>query len=173
MSAQLDGYLEDSETSRLQYHLASCSACRKEMQRMKALDQLFRPAPIEEAPSHLYFRVMSRIERQKQVRRAVIGGLALSAGAATLALLVLVPFALGLLGNVGVARALLTGGLDTVTQLLALFDALSRTFLVLLNQFAVPLTALGIGCLLITMMLNGLWIALVRKLTVARQQKTR
>lgn len=172
MSARLDGYLDDRGASRLQDHLASCSACRKEWQRMQALDKLFRSAPMREAPSGLHVSVTSRIERRKQVQRAVIGGLVLSAGTATLALLVFVPFALGLWSNAGIAPTLLTGGLDTFTQLLTLFDALSRTLFVLLDQFTVPLTVLGAGGLLVTMMLNGLWIALVRKLTVARWQKT-
>lgn len=168
ISARLDSCLDPSERLRLEHHLASCTACRVEWERMEALDQLFRSAAMEEAPSRLHIRVTSRIQRREQARRAVIGGFTLMAGAATLALLLVLPLALGLLGNLGIGPALIRGGLETFTQLLALFDALSRTFFVLLDQFALPLAILSAGCLLIAAVLNGIWIVLVRKLYGAR-----
>jgi hypothetical protein len=111
---------------------------------------------------------MSRIERREQARRAIFGGVALVIGAATLALLVLMPFALGLLDNLGIGPALVAGGLETITQLLVLFEVLSRTLLILLNQFAVPLAILGAVSLLMALMLNGLWLVTIRKLRVVR-----
>jgi len=168
MSARLDGHLDQKETSRLREHMASCGPCRVEWQKMEALDQLFRSVPMWDAPPYLHIQVTSRIERQERARRAIIGGMALAIGVATLGLLVLVPFALGLLDNLGVGPALVVGGLETITQLVLLFDVLSRTLLILLDQFAVPLALFGAVSLLMALMLNGLWIVTIRKLRVVR-----
>jgi hypothetical protein len=111
---------------------------------------------------------MARIHRREQARRAIVGGLTLALGATVVALLTLVPIALGLLGNLGVAPALLIGGVETVTQLLTLVDGLGRVLLVLLDQFAVPLAVLASGSLLLAAALNGLWIGTMRKLRAAR-----
>lgn len=168
MSTRLDGHLDRTEMSRLRDHMASCAACQAEWQKMEALNQLFRSAPVWDAPPQLHMRVMSRIERRERARRAIVGGMALAMGAAILALLVLVPFALGLLDNLGIGPALFAGGLETVTQLVVLFEVLSRTLLILLDQFAVPLAVLGAISLLMALMLNGLWIVTIRKLRVVR-----
>lgn len=168
MSTRLDGHINRTEMSCLRDHMASCSACQIEWQKMEALDRLFRSAPMWDAPPHLHVRVTSRIERREQARRAVVGGIALVIGVTTLALLVLVPFALGLLDNLGIGPALVTGGLETITQLLVLFDALSRTLAILLDQFAVPLALLGVGSFLMALTLNGLWVVMIRKLRVVR-----
>jgi hypothetical protein len=94
--------------------------------------------------------------------------LALALGATAVALLVFVPVALEVLKNVGIAPALLVGGMETVTQLLVLLNALSRTLFVLLDQFAGPLAILSLGSLLTALALNGLWILTMRRLRVAR-----
>jgi len=168
MSARLDGQIDQTEMACLRDHMASCGPCRIEWQKMETLDRLFRSAPMREAPPYLHIRVTSRIERRERARRAIVGGTALVIGAAALALLVLVPFALGLLDNLGIGPALVTGGLETITQLLVLFDALSRTLVILLDQFAVPLAILGAGSLLVALTLNGLWVIMIRKLRVVR-----
>jgi hypothetical protein len=93
--------------------------------------------------------------------------LTLALGTATLTLLLLAPFALGLLNNLGIAPALLVGGVGTLTQLLVLVDAAGPLLFVLLDRFAQPLAALSLGSLLVALALNGLWIRTVRKLSVA------
>jgi hypothetical protein len=110
---------------------------------------------------------VARIDRREQARRTIFGGLTLVLGTATLALLLLAPFALGLLNNLGIAPALLVGGRETVTQLLVLVDALGRMLFVLLDQFAMPLAAFSLGSLLVALALNGLWIRTVRRLSIA------
>ena len=167
MSARLDGYLDRTEVAHLEDHLAVCSACRVEWQKMQVLDRLFRSVPMSQAPLGLRAQVIARIDRREQARRAIVGGLTLVLGTTTLALLLLAPFALGLLNNLGIAPALLVGGVETVTQLLVLVDALGRLLFVLLDQFALPLTVLSLGSLLVALALNGLWIRTVRKLGVA------
>jgi anti-sigma factor RsiW len=167
MSARLDGTLDRADVAHLEEHLATCSACRVEWQRMQALDGLFRSVPMRQAPLGLRAQVMTRIDRREQARRAIIGGLALALGTTTLAVLMLTPFALGLLNNLGVAPALLVGGAQTVAQLLVLVDALGRLMFALLDRFAQPLAILSLGSLLVALALNGLWIRTVRKLGVA------
>lgn len=167
MSARLDGTLDRVEVARLEDHLVTCSACRVEWQKMQALDGLFRSVPMRRAPLVLRAQVMARIDRREQARRAIVGGLTLALGTATLTLLLLAPFALGLLNNLGIAPALLVGGVGTFTQLLVLVDAAGRLLFVLLDRFAQPLAALSLSSLLVALALNGLWIRTVRKLSVA------
>jgi len=168
MAARLDGRLSHATTNELEEHLSACSMCRAEWQKMQAMDRLFKSAPMMSAPRHLHTRVMARINRRDQARRAIVGGLALALGATAVALLTLVPIALGLLENLGIAPALLIGGVETFTQLVTLADGLSRTLFILLDQFAVPLAVVGSGSLLLAIALNGLWIAAMRRLRVAR-----
>jgi predicted anti-sigma-YlaC factor YlaD len=167
MSARLDGTLDRAGVARLEDHLAMCSACQDEWQRVQALDRLFRSVPLCEPPLGLRARVMARIERREQAHRAIMGGLTLVLGTATLALLLLSPFALDLLNNLGIAPALLVGGLETATQFLVLVDALGRMVLVLVDQFALPLAVVSLGSLAVALALNGLWIRTVRRLRVA------
>jgi anti-sigma factor RsiW len=169
MSARLDGTLDRTGIARLEGHLETCSACQVDWQKVQALDQLFRSVPMRQAPLGLPARVMARIERRDQARRAIVGGLTLVLGTATLALLLLAPFALDLVNNLGVAPALLVGGLETLTQFLVLADALGRLLFVLMDQFALPLAVLSLGSLAVALALNGLWIRTVRRLSVAHR----
>ena len=167
MTARLDGHLDQAGITELGKHLAQCSPCRVEWQRMKKVDQLFRSAPTRSAPFHLHAQIMARIQRREQARRAIFGGLALALGTTAVVLLTLAPVALGLLENFGIAPTLLIGGMGTAAQLLNLVDALSRTMFVLLDQFKVPLAILSLGSLAIALALNGLWIVTVRRLRIA------
>jgi predicted anti-sigma-YlaC factor YlaD len=169
MAARLDGRLDDTQIADLEEHMAMCRACRADWQRMSAVDQLFRSASSVAAPPDLHIQVTARVSRREEARRAVAGGLALALGAAALALLTLTPIALGLLGNVGAAPALLIGGMETITQLLLLLEAVSRMLLVLLDRFAVPLILLGLGSFTVALALNGLWIAAMRRLRVVER----
>lgn len=167
MADRLDGCLDHAEIKELEEHLVACSKCRAEWQKMYALDRLFRSVPMMSAPSHLEARVIARIGRREQARRAIVGSLVLALGATTLALLTLVSIALALLENLSVGPALLIGGVETVTQLLFLFDAVSRTVFVLLDQFARPLTVLSLGSLTMALVLDALWILTMRRLRTA------
>ncbi len=168
MAARLDGHLDQAEILELEDHLAACRTCRAEWQRMSAVDQLFKSAPSRSAPAHLHAQVMTRIHRRDQARRAIVGGLALALGATAVALLAFVPLALEVVENAGIAPALLVGGIETVTQLVVILNALSRALCVLLDQFAGPLAILSLGSLLTALALNGLWILTMRRLRIAR-----
>jgi anti-sigma factor RsiW len=166
MSARLDGYLDRSEFARLEDHLVTCGACQIEWQKMQAVDQLFRSVPVSQVPLGLCAQVMARIDRREQARRAIFGGLTLVLGTATVALLLMAPFALGLLNNLGIAPALLAGGVGTFNQLVALVHAVGRMAFALLDRFALPFAVVSLGSLLVALALNGLWIRTVRRLTV-------
>ncbi len=163
MSAQLDGLLDGTEVALLENHLAACSVCQAEWYGFQALDRLLAPAPMVRAPVRLRVQVMARLNRRGQARRAIIGGTALALGTVALALLVLAPAFGGLLGAIGLAPTLLSGGPETLIQFLALLGALGRTLLVLAGQFAVPIACLGLGSLVMALMLNGLWIGALRR----------
>lgn len=167
MMARLDGQLDHQVTAALDEHLEVCSTCRAEWQRLHALDSLLRSASAVPAPPHLHVWITTRISRREEVRRAIGGGLTLALGAASLALLMLIPVALRLVANLGIAPALLVGGLETAQQLLDLVDAATRTMLILLDQFAVPFALLSAGTLAVAVLLNAIWIAAVRRLQVA------
>ncbi len=169
MADRLDGRLNHAAITELEEHLAACSRCRVEWQKMHALDGMFRSAPMRSAPPHLHTRVMARINRREQARRAVVGGLILALGATAVALLTLTPIALGLLENLGIAPTLLIGGVETITQLLTLVDAVSRMLLILLGQLAKPLVAFALGSFTLALALNGLWIVTMRRLRLARR----
>jgi hypothetical protein len=119
------------------------------------------------APQHLHTQVVARINRREQARRAIVGVLALTLGAMAIAMLTLAPLTLGLLENLGVAPTLLIGGVETFVQLLTLLDAMTRMLFVLVDQFTVPIIALVVGSLAVTLTLNGLWIIAVRRLRAA------
>ncbi len=166
MSARLDGRLDSTEIALLEEHLAACSVCRAEWRGLQALDRVLASAQTVRAPVRLRVQIMARLSRREQARCAIIGGMALALGTVALALLVLSPIFVGLLDVMGIAPVLISGGLETVTHLLALLGALGRALLVMVETFAVPLACLGLFGLMITLALNGLWIGTVRHLRV-------
>jgi len=167
MSARLDGRLDSTEIAFLEDHLVACSACQAEWHSLQALDRVLASAPTVRAPAHLRVQVMARLSRREQARRAIIGGTALALGTVALALLAVAPVLLGLFDATGIAPALVSGGPETIVQLLALLGAVSRTLLVLANKFAVPLAFLGLCSLVTALALNGLWVGTVRRLHAA------
>lgn len=167
MSARLDGRLDSTEIALLENHLVACSACQAEWHSLQALDRMLASAPTAHAPARLRVQVMARLSRREQARRAIIGGTALALGTVALALLALAPVLLGLFDATGIAPALVSGGPETIVQLLALLGAASRTLLVLADKFAVPFAFLGLFSLVTALALNGLWVGTVRRLHAA------
>jgi len=167
MMARLDVPMDPKEDGALEQHLIDCGVCRLEWQRVRAVDNLFSSAAVRQAPSHLRPQVMRRIDRREQARRAVVGGIALVMGAATLAALILMPIGLGLFASLGAAPALLAGAGQTLAQLFVLFTGVTRVLLTLLDQFALPLGALALCSVFAALILNGLWIVTLRRLRVA------
>ena len=164
MSARLDGRLDSTEVALLEDHLIGCSACQAEWRRVQALDNLLACTPMVRAPVRLRVQVMARLSRREQARRAIIGGTALTLGTVALALLALAPALPGLLDATGIAPALVSGGPETIAQLLALLGTVSRALLVLAEKFAGPLAFLGLCSLMMALALNRLWIGAVHHL---------
>lgn len=167
MSARLDGRLDSGDIARMEEHLAACSACHVEWCRMQALDHLLASAPMVRAPAHLRRLVLARLGRRERARRAIAGGAALALGTAALALLALAPALLELLDATGVAPALVSGGPETMAQLLAFADTLGRALLVTAQGIATPLAFLSLCSLAVALALNRLWIGAVRRLQVS------
>ena len=168
MSARLDARLNGVEMALLEEHLATCNACLAQWRRMQALDGLLASAPMVRAPLRLRALVLARLERRERTRRAIIGSTTLALGTVTLALLALAPAAFNLLSATGIAPALISGGPETIVQLLALLGAIGRTLLVLAERLAVPLALLSLCGLATAAALNSLWIGAVRRLSAAR-----
>jgi anti-sigma factor RsiW len=164
----VDSQIDPEADRALERHLESCDACRLEWQKMRALDNLFRSATVRPAPPHVRARVVHRIERRGQARRAVVGGITLALGTSALAVLMIIPIVWSLFGSLGAAPALLAGAGETVAQLLILFTGVTRVLVALLDRFALPFAALALGSLFAALVLNGLWIATLRRLRVAR-----
>lgn len=164
MSARLDGRLESSEVALLEDHVSTCSACQAEWHSLQELDLLLASAPMAQAPVRVRVQVMARLARGEQARRTIIGGTALTLGTVALALLALAPTLLGLLGATGIVPALVSGGPETVVQLLAFLGTMSRTLLVLLETVAAPAVFLSLCGLAMVLVLNGVWIGAVRRL---------
>lgn len=164
MMDQLDGHLDDAARETLEQHLVSCTACRAQWRRMRALDHLFSSTPMVSAPDYLHLRVMDRIGRGQRTGQKVVGGLILALATVTVMLLTLVPMSLWFVESLGIVPTLLTGGQRTLVQLLILLEAQSRLIVVLLDQLALPLILVGLGCLLLAVALNALWLLTVRRL---------
>jgi anti-sigma factor RsiW len=164
MSVRLDGLLDSTEIALLDDHLVTCSACQDEWSRLHALDRLLSFAPMVRAPVRLRVQVMIRLNRREQARRAIIGATTLVLGTVALVLLALAPALLGLLDATSIAPALVSGGPETLTQLLALLGTLGRALMVLVEKFAIPLVFLSLYGLVVAVALNGVWVGAVRRL---------
>jgi len=167
MSARLDSRLDSTEVTLLEEHLAGCTACQAEWRRLQTLDSLLASAPMVYAPVRLRVRVMARLDRRERARRAIIGGTTLALGTVALVMLTLAPALLGLMNVTGIAPALISGGPETIVQLLALLGAVGRALLVLAEKFVVPLASLSLCSLVVALALNNLWIGAVRRLRAA------
>jgi len=168
MSERLDGRLDGAASAALDAHLGICDACRAEWRHMQALDRLLGAAPMVEPPVRMRVRVMTRLSRRDQARRALVGGTTLTLGTITLALLVAAPLLISLAGTTGIAPAVLSGGPATLAQVLTTVRAAGRALLVVLGQFAVPLAALVAGSIVAAVALNGAWIRALRHLRNTR-----
>ena len=163
MSLRLDGRLEGSDATSLEAHLSTCYTCQVEWGGLQALDSLLLAAPMVHPPVRMRVQVMARLGRRDQARRAIVGGTALALGTVALALLALAPALLGLMNATGIAPALISGGPETVAQLLFFFRTMGRTLLVLMDRLVIPLVSLGMCSLVIALALNSLWMGAARR----------
>ncbi len=166
LSMWLDDLLDNEEVTLLEEHLAGCSVCQTEWHSLQALDGLFASVPMARPPVRMRVRVMTRLSRRDQARRAIIGGMTLTLGTVALALLALAPAILSLLNATGIAPALISGGPQTVVQLTTFAGTMGRTLWILIEKFALPLASLGMCSLVAALILNSLWISAMRHLRI-------
>ncbi len=164
MSLRLDGRLSNGEIASLDEHLVGCDTCQAEWRSLHRLHCTLDAAPMIQAPVRIRVNVMARLSRQDRARRAIVGGTTLVLGTATLALLVLLPALLGLLNTTSIVPAMFSGGPETAAHILGVWETLGRTLMVLCRNAIVPLALLGLCGLMMVLVLNGLWIALVRRI---------
>lgn len=83
MSGQLDGELEPDETKRLEKHLASCTECQAEFEKMKQLvaatSKLRFAEPPDDVWDHFLEGVYNRLERKMGWLVFIIGAVVLAA----------------------------------------------------------------------------------------------
>lgn len=166
MSERLDDALDEAEASLLARHVSACETCRAEWEKLQALDQLFRAAPMVEPPVRLRVHVMARLERRHKARQTILGFTTLSLGTVTLALLLIAPLLLGLLNATGLAPALFQAGPLIIRQTLTFASAMGRACLVVLESLAIPLAVILSLGLVVAATLNGLWIGALRRMQV-------
>ena len=66
------GDLEPAETERIEQHLASCEACRAELQELREIEALIAADSVEVAPhygSSLVVNIQERLERERRQKR--------------------------------------------------------------------------------------------------------
>ncbi|HVE40419.1 MAG TPA: anti-sigma factor [Planctomycetota bacterium] len=82
----LDGELAEAERAVVEAHLASCAACRTELERSKKLEKVLRSVPAGAAPDA--DRFVASVRARSHVRRASLWPLALAAAAILVAVAV-------------------------------------------------------------------------------------
>jgi predicted anti-sigma-YlaC factor YlaD len=168
MSIRLDGRIDDADSALLDEHLAECEECQAEWQRVQAIDRLLSSAPMVQAPVRVRVQVMTRLERRDKARRALVGGTALTLGTVALAALAITPLLLGLFNVTGIAPALIHGGPKTISHLAGYGGTMGRTYLGVVGDLIIPLAVVGLCGLVSAVVLNGIWIGLMRRLRASR-----
>jgi len=163
MSQRLDGQLIDAELAVLERHMETCACCQAEWEALQALDALFAEPRMIPAPAHFKSVVMERITRRDRARRAIGGGIVLALGVAAITGILLAPLLAYSLNVRGILPVLITGGPETASQLLNYLTSLSRTALVLLEQFAAPLRLIAVVCIAAALLLNCLLFGALRR----------
>ncbi len=163
----LEQSLPLTERAALDEHLAQCADCRLEWQRLQALERLLRDAAPLRPPSGFAGRTMARLDRDRSVRRVVLGGFSFAAAGAFVALLPLLPLLVNLPGLVGGLPAFSrTLGVVAVRLLYAaasLYDSLRLSFEAVALCF-LPVAFCG---LILTLVAGLFWLGLVCQLRPA------
>lgn len=84
LGAYLDGEVSETDSSRVEEHLASCEECKKELEAEMKVRQLLQTVPEVEPPLYLRARIYATIERKPVLIRRFALGFATLAAAASL-----------------------------------------------------------------------------------------
>jgi predicted anti-sigma-YlaC factor YlaD len=163
LTMRLGGDLNEAEQLQLDDHLRGCSDCRARWRNLQLVDRLLRAAPMKLAPPDLHARVMVRVRHYQHRRgRAIIASAGLALGMVALTLLVLPTAIEGLWGPLGAFSTLVSAGPIMLDQLLSLLNTLARALIVSVGALTLPLTLLCGVVILMTLVLNGLWVRVLR-----------
>jgi anti-sigma factor RsiW len=166
MSQRLDSQLTDTEVAALEEHLSACVCCQAEWETLQALDALFAMPAVVPAPAHFKGLVMERIRRRDQAKRAITGGIVLMLGVVAVVGLLAAPLLVHTLNIQSVLPVLVAGGPETAGQLISYLASLSRTALVLVEQFAAPLCLLAAAFITAALVLNCMLFGVLRRVHV-------
>jgi hypothetical protein len=167
VSEWLDGQLDAAEYGVLEGHVAGCHRCQADLEAFQSLDRLFASAPLMPAPADLRVRTMARLNRRGEVRRAVVGGLALALSATALGLLLLAPLLINCFGFQDLWPVISRGGPQTLQRILTLLSALGRATVAMIRNLAAPLVWMTAYGLVLALLLNTLWLRILRKVQTA------
>ncbi len=162
MMAVLDG--EPVDQAALDAHLARCADCREAWERLAAAERLLRGIPRLQAPAGFVGRTLARIDRKRRIRRAMLGGLALAAVAASGLALGVGTVVWDLSDLVKTLSPLLRAGLALAPRLADLAHTLIRSLYLTADALAAWFLLLA-GCgLIATIGANWVWWLVVRRL---------
>jgi len=166
MAQVLDGGLELTEAGAMRDHLSRCEGCHAEWERLQRLERLLRGTPAACAPTGFAGRVMARLDRRRRLRRTVLGGLSLAAGAAVALFLMLAP-AFWTLPSLGGELLALSRAADVFVPLADAAITLLDSLRISAGALALPALPLTLCGLTLALVANLVWLSLVRRLRPA------
>ena len=170
MSEWLDQRLDAPDIARLEAHLAECETCQQAWQAMQSVDSLLSDAAqtMVSPPVRMRVQVMARLSRRDRARRALLGGTTLTIGGVALALVSLSPVLMYAFQLIGLAPAIITGGPETLRQLITHWSTSVQTLLIVGRNLALPLALAGLCTLVVAVVANGVWIGSLRRARAAK-----
>ena len=167
MMLALDGELGPTERVALEDHLARCPTCWLEWQRLQALEQVLRAAPLVPAPLGFTGRTLARLDRRRRVGRLALGGLALTAGMTAVVAMSVAPTLRDLPVMAGSLLTLSRAGAVLAVSLLDVARSVLDSLWLSLGALVLPTASLALCGLCMAMLAGLLWLTLVRRLRPA------
>lgn len=173
MMETLDRDLDPAGRAVMEDHLAHCADCRAEWDRLQALEWLLRDAPTVRPPTGFAGRVLARLDRRQRLKRVFLGGMALSAGAAIIAFLMLAPAVWTLSGLTDGLLALSDVGRAMIGRLADATATVLSSLWLTAGALAFPALSLAFCGLAMALVANLLWLGFVRRLQPVRTTHVR
>ncbi|MBN1955356.1 MAG: hypothetical protein JW900_09935 [Anaerolineae bacterium] len=135
----------------------------EQLQELEELEELLRAVPMVHPPLGFAGRVMARIDRRRQRRRATLGGLMLATGAALSIVLLLLPEIWALPGWVGSWLAFWPTGEIVLARVADAAVTVLNSFFLTAGVLIVPLGSLALCSLFMALVSSVLWVGLVQR----------
>jgi len=174
MMQELDGDLGSAQRVELETHLAGCASCQAEWDRLQELERLLKGAPAVRPSVGFVGRVLARVDRRRQFRQVVLGGLALAAGAAAVTFLSIAPAVWTLPSISGDLLTLWRGEGLAIIRLVGAAATLLRSLRLTTGALVLPAAPLLLCGVVVALTMALLWLRLIQRLqsvsaTVARR----